>query len=120
MKHAALPILTLALVAGCATAPGVDGSQALVGQPLRTAVEAIGYLPDIREDAGHGKVYVWQLGHRRGASRTADARNTGSAMHATCSVHVTTDADNVIRAIDLEESYGGCAPVNRKLLFAAS
>lgn len=118
MKQAGFALVTLVLLAGCASAP--SGRTALVGQPLRTAVEAIGYLPDERQVAADARTYVWELGSRRKGTRFATAGTEAPSMVRKCTVEVTTDPENVIRRVDLKETRGGCADVNRKLRLAAS
>ncbi|MFN3389156.1 MAG: hypothetical protein ACK40O_09490 [Allosphingosinicella sp.] len=120
MNRAALPILTFALLAGCATAAAPDGRAALVGQPLAAAVEAIGYLPDERQAQADARTYVWQLGTRRKFNQSATAGTEGMQLFRRCTVAVVTGPDDVIREIDMTETRGGCADINRKLRLAAS
>jgi hypothetical protein len=118
------------LIAGCATQQLDRDLKGLLGQPIQSAVDRLGYPDGEREIMGD-KIYVWSTNHNAvmlvpttttttGAVGSTPYTGTTTSMHMMpvayqCVVQLAVNPDGTIKRYQWQGNQGGCAQYARML-----
>lgn len=123
MKTAAIAIVVIGTLTGCATAQLNKGLSSLLGQNIQAAIDHMEYPDGEREVLGD-KVYVWSTNHQAFLPVVNTSTTTGSiggtpmyattnsmgmeAVAAVCTVQIATTPDGRIKRFQWYGNQIGC------------